>query len=491
MASPRCRRTVRTILFLLVCWILPAGSSHAIETQSQWDKAFRSACPDRDPGLEDPGNFPGEAFAWQGHYWIRAYVAMADAYGDKKYLDKAVVLIDHMLNHRDDARSSRGELDVRAAPYGTAPLHYLNHRGEAAPGWRKYWNGEIRVDVVTDGMITQAIMRFVDLVIHSPRFPGYRAKAGTYLSRVEETVAAWDDSFAYGRDNVPGSWWYPTKRGTGLSGTEVPFNQSAAMASTLLLLDKAKGGVPEYRKKAGAVLDFWRMKRRSVSGDTCYEWNYYLLHKEYGVEDTTHSHIDMSFFNIAFQRGLMTDEEMNRLANTFTGKIYKGDGNVAGYVDGSGSGDGFNAGFDWIDLARVNPGILDIAREVYTRHYLKPTWARPFLGWAEILRWKAGKGLLRGGRLRRVVGMKRQVGEKEQAPADIIRAEQGRLREVQDQHADHDPAPIIRFPSGPQISEVMDHHREEDRKADDAGFVQDVQIPLVGMVYLPFKIVKK
>lgn len=378
-----------TILLLLVSLFLPVESSNAIETKGQWDEAFRSAYPDRDPNLEDPGNFPAEGFAWHGHYWIRAYVTMADAYGDVKYLEKAVALIDHMLYHRDDARSSRGELNVRVAPYGTAPLHYLNHRGEAAPGWRKSWNGEIRVDVVSDGMITQAIMRFVDLVIHSPRFPGYQAKARNYISKVEETVSAWDDSFAYDRYNVPGSYWYPTKRGTSLSSTEVPFNQSAVMAATLLLLDKAKGGVPEYRKKAGAVLDFWRMKRRSVSGGDCYEWNYYLLHKEYGVEDTGHSHIDMSFLTIAFQRGLMTDEEMKRLAATFTKKIYKGNGDVSGYIDGSGSGEGYYAGFDWIDLTPISPNILDIAAEVYKRHYMKPSWARPFLGWAEILRWNS------------------------------------------------------------------------------------------------------
>lgn len=378
-----------TILFLLASLFFPIGTSHAIETKSQWDEAFRSVNPDRDPYLEDPGNFPAEGFAWHGHYWIRAYVTMADVYGDAKYLNKAVALIDHMLYHRDDARSSRGELNVRAAPYGTAPLHYFNHRGEAAPGWRWFWNGENRVDVVTDGMITQAIMRFVDLVIHSPRFPGYQAKARNYLSKVEETVSAWDDSFVYDRYNVPGSYWYPTKGGAYLSATEVPFNQSAVMAATLLLLDKAKGGVPEYRKKAKAVLDFWRMKRRSVSGDACYEWNYYLLHKEFGVEDITHSHMDMSFFTIAFQRGLMTDEEMKRLANTFTKKIYKGNGNIANYIDGSGSGDGYNAGFDWIDLTPFSPDILDIAAEVFRRHYLKPMWARPFLGWAEILRWKS------------------------------------------------------------------------------------------------------
>ena len=377
------------IFFLAVFFLFPASSSHSIETGSQWDEAFRSVNPSRDPLLEDPGEYPGEAFAWHGHYWIRAYVSMADASGDGKYLEKAVALIDHMLYYRDDARFSRGELNVGALPYMNAPLYYLNHKGEAAPGWRRFWNGENRVEVLTDGMITQAIMRFVALVIDSPRFPDYKAKAGAYLSKVEQTVSAWDDSFAYDRYAVPGSYWYPVSEGTGLSSGEVPFNHSAAMAGTLLLLDKAKGGVPEYRKKAKAILDFWRMKRRSVSGDTCYEWNYYLLRMKDGVEDFTHSHIDMSFLTIAYRQGLMTDEEMIRLANTLTMKIYKGDGNVAGYVDGTGSGDGYYAGIDWIDLTPVNRTVLEIATEVYGKQYIQPTWARPFLGWAEIIRWKS------------------------------------------------------------------------------------------------------
>ena len=379
-------------VFLAVLFLLPALSSHAIETKAQWDKAFRSDHPKQDPLLEDPGEYPGEAFAWHGHYWIRAYVSMADASGDRKYLDRAVALIDHIFRYRDDARAARGELAPGALPYRNAPLYYLAHKREAAPGWRRLWNGENRVEVLTDGMITQAIMRYVALVVDSPRFPEYRAKAESYVPKVEQTVAAWDDSFAYARNGVPGSYWYPVSEGTGLSSGEVPFNHSAAMAGTLLLLDKVKGGVPEYRKKAKAVLDFWRMKRRSVSGGTCYEWNYYLLKKKYGVEDFSHSHIDMSFLTIAYRQGLMTGGEMTRLANTFTKKIYKGDGKVAGYVDGTGSGDPYYAGIDWIDLTPVNPAVLEIAKEVYGKRYEKPTWARPFLGWAEIIRWKSREG---------------------------------------------------------------------------------------------------
>jgi hypothetical protein len=373
-------------LSLLAFLFLPSFPSHAIETQSQWDDAFRSMYPNQDPNLEDPGEHPGDEFAWHGHYWIRAYVAMAQTYGETKYLDKAVAMIDHMFYHRDDARFARGELDILANPYYSAPVYYLHHRNEVAPGWRRLWDGKTRDDVVTDGMITQAIMRFVSLVLDTSGFSGYQAKAKEYLSKVEETVSSWNDTFAYDRYGVPGSYWYPQSDGSeGLSSTEVPLNQSAVMAATLLLLDDVKGGIPEYRKKAKAVLDFWRMKRRETSGNT-YEWNYYLLNEGHGVEDLGHSHIDMIFFLTAYRYGLMGKEEMERLANTLILKLYKGNASVAGYVDGSGSGNGYYAGFDWIELTPINRKALDIAKEIYDRHYSSPSWARPFLGWAEILR---------------------------------------------------------------------------------------------------------
>lgn len=380
-----------TVLIILGYLFVSAMNSYAIETKSEWDAAFQKQYPSEDPLLGDPGQYPGDVFAWRGHYWVRAYVSMAQTYGDTGYLDRAVTLIDHMLYHRDDVRQARGELDIRAHPYVSAPLYYLNHRDEAAPGWRRYWEGD-RIEVVTDGMITQAIMRFVDLVYSDSQFSKYQAKAKTYLEKVEETANIHNTQFVYDRFlDVPGSYYWPRPDGSGLYSGCVPFNQSAIMATTLLLLNKVGGGVTEYRKKAEAVLHYWKMHARLVPNDA-YDWDYDL--RKPGDEDFNHSHIDLIFFNTAYQFDLLNIQDMQRLTNTFTKNIYKGNGELAQYVDGSGSipsygSVGFEAGYDWIDLSKFDAGVLGIAREVYEKHYANPTWARPFLGWAEILRWSA------------------------------------------------------------------------------------------------------
>jgi hypothetical protein len=350
---------------------------------------------------------------------------MAQTYGDTKYLADAVTLIDRMLYFRDDARHSRSELDMRSFPYLSAPPSFLSRRGRPAPGWRRKWQGDSRVEVVTDGMITQAIMRFVALVHDDPRFSAYRGKAAEYTARVEETVSMWDETFAYDRFGVPGSYWFPQTDGTpGLSSTEVPFNQSAVMAATLLLLDRVKGGVAEYRRKAAAVLDFWRRKRREerVEGYTVYNWNYYLRTREYGVEDLSHSHMDLSFFIAANRSGILSVGEMRLLANTLTRRIHRGGSRVAGYVDGTGFGDGYNVALDWIDLAQVDPQALSLATGVFRPNYAIPTWSRPLLGWAEILRWSR---LLRGRGETDGVREQGQVGKDKQGPVHQVQPEEG------------------------------------------------------------------
>jgi hypothetical protein len=157
------------------------------------------------------------------------------------------------------------------------------------------------------------------------------------------------------------------------------------------LLDHVKGGRAEYRKKATAVPDFWRGKRREVRGGTyaAYDWNYYLRTREFGDEDFPHSHVGPSFFVAAHRFGILTTDEMKRIAATLTEKIYRGNGAVAGHVDGSGSGESHCAACDRIDLAGIDPRVLSIAKAVYRKHYRAPSWSRPFLGWAEILRWSA------------------------------------------------------------------------------------------------------
>jgi hypothetical protein len=380
-------------LFMLLLWGM-STPCHAIGSKKDWDSAFQSRYGTSTPltGISISRSTDlADLFSWDAHYWIRAYVSMAQTYGDPSYLDHAVKLIDFMFYNTDRNRQGRGQINVASEPYRSAPLYFLTRPGTPAPGWRR-WAGEWRIQTLDDGQITQAIMRFVDLVYSDPRFPGYKTKAQQYLAACEEIVKNHDSLYVYNRSaGITGSYYYPRPDGTGLYSGAVPYNHSATMGTTLLLLDKVKGGVPEYRRKAEAILDYlknsWRLQNNR------YVWDYHPQQPSVGgVEDFNHAHIDLSFVVLAYKRGLnLTRDDMRRFANTLN-QMYLGNGEITWKVDGTQTNTAKNywpIGFDWIDLAEFDPAVLNIAKTVYAKHYPNPTWSRPFLGWAEILRWSA------------------------------------------------------------------------------------------------------
>ena len=370
---------------------LSATNAFAIETQSDWDTSFAKYFSDQDPILDITDANTGAVLSWQAHYWLRAYVTMARAFKDTKYLDKSVTLIDFLLDNRDKVRYAGGKIDVSTDPYYSAPLYFLNHRDAASPGWRLWVNNDHwRIQTLDDGHITHSIMRFVDLVYNNPDFSSYQTKAVQYLAAVEEIVLSHDEVFAYNLvQGIPGSYYYPNPDGTGLYTGTVPFNHNATMGVTLLLLDKAKG-TTVHRSKAQAILGHLKNSLRLQSNDS-YVWDYHPQKPDKGIEDISHAHMDISFVLLAYKQGLdVTEQDMKRFANTLTKNMYLGNGDVAYSVDGlepNSSGRYYPVGYDWIDLAEFDPSILDIAKEVYNKYYSNPSWSRPFQGWAEILWW--------------------------------------------------------------------------------------------------------
>lgn len=387
-----------TGLILLAGILAVVSNAAAIETRSEWDTAYKNCYPNTEPMLNITNANEDGMLSWHGHYWIRAYVVMAETYADTMYLDKAVRLIDFILFNRDDARHARGQLDLQREPYLDAPVYYLNNRDKAAPGWRRYdsWNKRYRNLLVDDAHIVHGIMRFVDLVMSNAQFSSYRAKAEEYIGNVEETVQAHDSSFVYDRfAGIPGSYYYPNTDGSGLYSGAVELNMDATMGAALLLLDKVKGGVPEYRKKAAAILSYFK-KHARVTANNAYDWNYHpqkpgLGATASGDEDFNHGHMDLSFFVLAKSLGLgLGADDMTKFTNTLVLNVFKGNGELAWSVDGKEMNADKNywpVGFDWIELTEYSDRVLDIAREVYNKNYSSFTWARPFLGWAEILHW--------------------------------------------------------------------------------------------------------
>ena len=157
----------------------------------------------------------------------------------------------------------------------------------------------------------------------------------------------------------------------------------------MILLDDLLGGGTDYARMAEGIVGYW-LNYVELRPNGSYVWDYAPYGDASRVEDVGHGHIDAGFLWLAYNRsvGDLTTEDMVRLAKTWTQNAYLGNGELAALIDGSGTTKNeWNAGFDWIDLAELDPTVLDIAVEVYDKHYQEPTWSRPFLGWAEILRW--------------------------------------------------------------------------------------------------------
>ncbi len=324
---------------------------------------------------------------------------MGKAFDECKYAQLAEELIDFMIDNRDDARNHRGEIDILQSPYISAPSVYIKNRKMAAPAWRTFDNhlNGWRLFMHENAQIVQAIMYFVEMVMSNDTFVKFRPKAKFYIAAVEQTVEAFDASFVYQRfPKIPGSYYYPSIDGHSLYNGAVEYNMNASMGTTLLLLDKAKGGVPEYRRKAEAIAGYF-MAHVQLKSDDAYIWHYHpqkpwIGLTSSGIEDFSHAHVDIGFHIMAYKCGLgFTRLDMQRFSNTLVKRIYLGDGELAWSVDGQeiNSIKKFSPiGFDWISLCEFNPEILSIAITVYKKHYPKPSWSWPFLGWANILYWK-------------------------------------------------------------------------------------------------------
>jgi hypothetical protein len=334
-----------------------------IATKAAWDTHFfGSTVPDL--------STDGGDMAWTLYYWVRAYVSMALTTGDTKYLDRAVISIDHMLAYENSGGG-----------WGTAPLY--NQLGTA--------------------QVSQAIMQFVYTVNKDPRFVAYRAKADTYLARAERAVHVFDRQWVDHSPVLDASFWiYATCGNDGASlcgtGSLLMYNQGASMAKALLLMDRVyrmKGQTPPsgYFYKADKAANYFLKFAQNVDGG--YLWRYEGGRPGNAYEDTNHGHVDMSFLISAgkFHIGGLTDADMVKMAATLKNKILNGQpgpNDVAVVIDGSGmpsSGyDRVTPGYDWIDLADYDPAILGKVVNVFNRYMTNFNVARGSLGWAEILR---------------------------------------------------------------------------------------------------------
>ncbi len=404
---------------------------------SKWDSVFNNSSGNalsngsqlfgvRHPELAAIGD-ESDRYAWNAHYWLRAYGLMAQVTGDSKYLDLGFELIDTMFYKTDRARYNRGEITIPT--YDEAPMEIAKRQwcrshtsdshciGRTASdsnavgmGWRRLLSGKYREETLNDGQIAQGMLRFLALVTNDSRFSAYKTKALADVAKIERILLERLKSFDYNLyATVPGSFYYirmtepfadtlwgdPKYR---FYSNPVPFNHSATMTAALLLLDSAKGTVtPEYRRMADSVAAYFKAHVRTVStaNGPAYEWDYELYDATsgQGVEDMGHGHVDMSFLAIAPLFGIkgITQEDMTYFTNSYR-RTYQGNGVFFEEMDATGymqQYDHFDMGYDWIDVMGYTQDstMLGIARTtLYTQW--NSCWSRTMLMWANIIRWQ-------------------------------------------------------------------------------------------------------
>ncbi|HEY8101675.1 MAG TPA: hypothetical protein VIF82_13070 [Burkholderiaceae bacterium] len=342
----------------------------AIATQAAWDAKYDaqygSSLPNTSGGADD--------YAWQGHYWVRAYISMAKTYGDTKYLDTATRMIDFWLSHTDSPQ-----------------------------GWGANINpSQMSLDT---GVISEAISLFAYEVWKDPRFAAYRTKADSYVAKLEPILHSYDNQWV---DNAPyaGSpsfYVYATCGGICSSASLVMYNQGTVLAKPQLLIDRIKrlkGETPNagYLYKADKVAAYFKTFARV--NNNAYDWDYGGARGS-GIEDTSHGHLDLQHLLWAKNFGLggLTNADMTLLVGTMKHILngQAGPGDVSHNVDGTGlPGDNYlrvSLGYDWIDLVDYDATLLDKTITMFNTYLQNPNSARFYLGWAEIQRKRSGVSL--------------------------------------------------------------------------------------------------
>lgn len=334
-------------------------------------------------GIYDDSDGP---FAWIVHYWIRAWVTMANLTGDTRYMDMCVSFIDYMLDNTDERRVERGEMKEN---YIRDPL-YLKGTGKGGP----FWSRQANASVLDTGQVARGIMAFVDAVFDKPdRWPGYGPTAFRFFEAAITAADAFENDWQ--KTGSIGSYHYRDSDGSGALGTtRTAFNQSATMVATHLAIHKWRpddARVDKVRRLAQYWIDHYVVHQP----DGAITWRYILIPGDKALEDAGHATTDLEFLVPAYLSGLtnLSLAHMNGLAKTFLQRLHDGRHGLVEFVDGQGRAtyaEQFNAGFGWFQLARFAPEIAQATLRIYNKHYPLNApggvlWSRPMLGWANLL----------------------------------------------------------------------------------------------------------
>lgn len=278
-------------------------------------------------GLSNHDNLTG-SLGWGASYEKMAFMKMYRSTGQLYYLGRLVDRTVNVLAQRDD---NAGRVD------------YLN-RSRATWVATKYSNDDPKSPyawVVHSGMITYPIADFVQTVYNNPAIHGYPHTAGG----TTKTLKQWADDF-YVEVNATisahSAQWisnhYRTEAAAPVSnaGQVLPYNMSAAMGRTLLMMYLADPAAnASYLTMVTIMASQFKAALNYDSGTDSYYWNYSIYS---GMEDISHALIECDFARLCYEEGIQFNQtHMKRFANTFR-RIYKEPLYFNRHVDGGDGG---------------------------------------------------------------------------------------------------------------------------------------------------------
>jgi hypothetical protein len=243
----------------------------------------------------------------------------------------------------------------------------------------------------------------VDAALSDARFSAYVSHAKTVSDRInvilndheeswcDETMPLktgdWCDSRTLA---IPGSFYYLRDWEPGIWSKPTAFNHNATFYTAALLRAKHVSNA-KFVQRADQVVRFF--KKFVIKEGGAYFWYYDPGTAAPKPEDIGHGQIDVGFLLLAYKRGItsINKDDMIYLKETFKRKLYKSPGDVFDLLNSTGVANQEakeSVGYDWIDLAEFDPEVLNMVISIYKTHEKIPS-GRGYLGWANILTWKA------------------------------------------------------------------------------------------------------
>lgn len=356
-------------------------------------------------------DYDGNSFAWNAGYYLRALVSMYQLTSSSYYIVQAKQIVDNILNNTDAKRFANGKYSFEKNAYVEGPS-YVFAPNIAAKGWsrKNTTTGALTNLVLDDGHIAHHLMIYVDTVLsHCVQLGNLQTEARNTVATLKDILLGHDSMWK--SDNivkvttvrngvsttintlVNGSYYYSNKQG-GTYNAAVAFNHSATVASAMLRINKYSH-TPSFQDKVTRIYQYFKEYTWDLDGTAQWyysPWQFETLNGP--TEDFSHAHIDIEFLidAVKFKVSGASTDILDKMANTYALKLFRSDiKSVWNRLDGTetprSTSDVLSAGFGWLDLAELDPTVLDITLQIYQTQAPAATFDRSLLGWANILNW--------------------------------------------------------------------------------------------------------